>query len=154
MNTNTDNTTATATATATAPAPAPSKAGKASKASKPKAAPAPAPAPAGWRVGAGGVPAKAAAQVDAAIEAAALALGYPVATDEELNRLRSFAGRAAALAAEQGKGRVSGKGGTEAAARWDAKDVCAKAGFPLHVLALGLALVKAAADFRKAEAAE
>lgn len=140
---------ATATATATAPAaPAPAKA---SKPSKPQAAPA---APAGWRVGTGGIPAKAAAQIDAALEAASLALGYPVATDEELNRLRSFAGRAAALAAEQGKGRVSGKGGTEAVARWDAKDVAGKAGFPLHVLALGLALVKAAADYRKAEDAE
>jgi hypothetical protein len=97
-------------------------------------------------------PAKAAAQVDLAVATAA-SVGLPVPDAGLVAALRSHAGREAALAqtATEARGRISAKGGVEAAARFDWKTVAQKAGADafLPSLIAGAALVAVAATYRR-----
>lgn len=98
-------------------------------------------------------PAKAAGQVDLVIETAA-AVGLPVPGAATVAAIKSHAGREAALAqsATAAKGRITAKGGVEAAARFDWKTVCQKAGAEsfLPSMIAGAAIVAAAATYRRA----
>jgi hypothetical protein len=97
-------------------------------------------------------PSKAAGQVDLVIETAR-AVGLPVPDATVVATLKSHAGREAALAqsATEARGRITAKGGVEAAARFDWKTVATKAGALsfLPSLIAGAALVAAAATYRR-----
>jgi len=97
-------------------------------------------------------PAKAAAQVELVVETAA-AVGLPVPSAVVVATLKSQAGREAALAqsAVEARGRITAKGGVEAAARFDWKTVAQKSGAEsfLPSLMAGAAIVAAAAAYRR-----
>ena len=102
-------------------------------------------------------PSKAAGQVDLVVETAR-AVGLPVPDATMVATLKSHAGREAALAqsATEARGRITAKGGVEAAARFDWKTVATKAGALsfLPSLVAGAALVAAASTYRRSTSAK